>query len=221
LKPQLPSAAIKRAATARPLRRLIATVHFRQALAALGGLLLGLTVFIGLQRLVTPRYSWVTPLDELIPFVPLSWCVYVLFFPFVLLAAACTSTAGFRALRNATGMAFAVALLCFWLFPEGLPRPDLDALEPGFLQQRLSRMWQLDLARNGFPSLHVAVTCLACRALWERPCKGLTAATGLLICLSTLTLKQHTLVDVLGGLFLALVCALATQRQGNAARVSA
>lgn len=203
------------------LQRLIAAANLRQALAAAFALLLGLGAFIGLQRLVTPRYHWVTPLDELIPFVAHSWFLYVLFFPFVLLAAAYASQERFRALRNATGIAFAVGLLCFWLFPEYVPRPDIAALDPGFLQRRLSRMWQLDLACNGFPSLHVTVTCLACRALWRRPCKGLVAMTGLLICLSTLTLKQHTLIDVAGGLLLALACALATQPQGNTARVPA
>ncbi|MGE8414420.1 MAG: phosphatase PAP2 family protein [Pseudomonas sp.] len=203
------------------LLRLIAAANLRQALVAALALLLGLGAFIGLQRLVTPRYNWVTPLDELIPFIAQSWFVYVLFFPFVLLAAAYASQEGFRALRNATGMAFAVGLLCFWLFPEYVPRPDIAVLDHGFLQQRLGRMWQLDLACNGFPSLHVAVTCLACRALWWRPCKVLTAALGLLIGLSILTLKQHSLVDVAGGLLLALACALATQRQGSTARVPA
>ena len=69
------------------LQRLIAAANLRQALAAVFALLLGLGAFMGLQRLVTPRYNWVTPLDELIPFIAQSWFVYVLFFPFVLLAA--------------------------------------------------------------------------------------------------------------------------------------
>lgn len=192
---------------------------YRQALLALLGLLLGLGVFIALEHSITPRYNWVTPLDELIPFISHSWWLYVLFFPFVVLAAAYTSADGFRRLRSATGLALVVALLCFWLFPEFVPRPDIGALDDGFLQQRLSRMWQLDLASNGCPSLHVAVTGLACRALWDHPRRWLTAGVGLLICLSTLTLKQHTLVDVAGGVLLALACALATQRQGSNARV--
>lgn len=206
---------------ASPVRRLILAAHPGQALAAAFALLLGLALFIGLQRLVTPRYNWVTPLDQWIPFVAESWFLYVLFFPFVLLAAAYASPERFRGLRNATGLAFGVALLCFWLFPEVLPRPQLDALDNAFLQQRLSRMWQLDRACNGFPSLHVAVTCLAWWALRGRPHPWLSAASGLLICLSTLTLKQHTLVDVAGGVLLALVCALVTQRQGNHRRVPA
>ncbi|GGJ19396.1 phosphatase PAP2 family protein [Pseudomonas avellanae] len=194
---------------------------YRQALIALLGLLLGLGVFIGLERAVTPRYNWVTPLDELIPFAAHSWWVYVLFFPFVLLAAGYASAERFKAFKTATGIAFGVALLCFWLFPEFIPWPDTGLIDNAFLQQRLSRLWQLDLASNGCPSLHVAVTCLACRALWGLPYRTLIGMTGLLICLSTLTLKQHTLIDVASGVLLALACALATRPQGNNARAQA
>ncbi|POA28588.1 MULTISPECIES: phosphatase PAP2 family protein [unclassified Pseudomonas] len=204
-----------------PLQSLTPSPNYRQALVALLGLLLGLSIFCGLQRVITPRYSWVTPLDEVIPFIAQSWWAYVLFFPFVLLAAAYVSANAFRAFKNATGIAFGVAILCFWLFPEYVPRPDIGSIDNAFLHQRLSRLWQLDLASNGCPSLHVAVTCLACRALWSRHYKWLTGITGLLICLSTLTLKQHTLIDVAGGVLLALACALATQRQGSNARVPA
>lgn len=203
------------------LQRLNRETQYRQALLACLGLLLGLCLFIGLQRLITPRYNWATALDSMIPFVAQSWWLYVLFFPFVLLAAAYASVEAFRAFRNATGIAFVVAILCFWLFPELLPRPDIGSLDSAFLQQRLARMWQLDLPSNGCPSLHVAVTCLACRALWARPCRWLTTIVGLLVCLSTLTLKQHTLIDVAGGVLLALACALATQRQGSIARAPA
>ena len=40
-----------------------------------------------------------------------------------------------------------------------------------------------------------------------------TVAVGLLICASTLTLKQHTVVDVLGGVALAMVSALWVERR--------
>ncbi|WP_025122065.1 MULTISPECIES: phosphatase PAP2 family protein [unclassified Serratia (in: enterobacteria)] len=190
-------------------------LDYRQALAGLLGLLAGLVLFIALEHVTEPRYSWVTPLDKQIPFIAQSWWLYVLFFPFVLLAAAYSSAERFRAFRNATGIAFGVALLCFWLFPESIPRPDIGLVDNAFLQQRLRRLWQLDLASNGCPSLHVAVTCLACRALWDRHYRWLTVCSGLLICLSTLTLKQHTVIDVIGGLLLALICALLTQRQGS------
>lgn len=193
--------------------------NYRQALLALVGMLLGLGIFIALERVITPRYLWVTPLDQQIPFLPLSWWLYVLFFPFVLVAATYAPANAFKAFVRATSLAFGVALLCFWLLPEAVPRPDTRLIENAFVQQRLTRLWQLDLAANGFPSLHVAVTCLACRALWASRYKAWISALGLLICLSTLTVKQHTLVDVAGGALLALACARLTQAQGNSPRV--
>jgi len=193
--------------------------NYRQALLALFGLLAGLSVFIAVQRFITPRYEWVTSLDMMIPFIAQTWWVYVLFFPLVLLAAAYTDTQGFKAFRNATAIAFVLAMLCFWLFPEYVPRPDISSIENTFLHQRLSRLWALDYASNGCPSLHVAVTCLACRALWRHPGRWLVCAAGLLICVSTLTLKQHTVIDVAGGVLLAASCALLTRsravRQGE------
>ncbi len=100
--------------------------NYRQVLTASLGLLLGLGIFICLERAVTPRYNWVTPLDELIPFTAHSWWVYVLFFPFVLFAAAYASVERFKAFRTASGIAFGVALLCFWLFPNSYPGPTPD-----------------------------------------------------------------------------------------------
>ncbi|SHN04767.1 PAP2 superfamily protein [Pseudomonas asturiensis] len=204
-----------------PSRRRPQGPDYRQALLALVGLLSGLSVFIALERFITPRYYWVTSADQWIPFIAHSWWVYVLFFPFVMLAATYASAERFKAFGTATAIAFGVALLCFWLFPEIVPRPDIELVENAFLKQRLSRLWQLDQASNGCPSLHVALTCLACRALWDRPYKGLIAITGLLICASTLTLKQHTVIDVAGGVLLAVACTLLTQRQGSNACASA
>lgn len=185
----------------------------RQALVALLGMLLCLSIFIALERTVTPRYNWVLPLDEWIPFIPVSWCVYVLFFPFVLVAAAYAPAEAFKAFTVAVWFAFIVAVGCFLMLPESLPRPDIGLVDNAFLRQRFARLWQLDQASNGFPSLHVAVTCLACRALWASRYRWLVGGLGVLISLSTLTVKQHTLVDVAGGALLALGCALVTQRQ--------
>jgi hypothetical protein len=143
------------------------------------------------------------------------------FFPFVVLAAAYASVDAFRALRNAAGITYGVAMVCFQPFPEHIPRPDIGSLDNAFLQQRLIRPWQLDFASNGGPSLHLAVTCLAGRALCCVRYRRWVGRTCLMICLSNLTLKRQTLIDVAGSLLLALVCALATQTQGSSARAPA
>ncbi|KEZ06431.1 phosphoesterase [Burkholderia sp. MSh2] len=184
----------------------------RQMLAATFGMAAGLAIFFLLERGVTPRYVFATALDERIPFVAASWFVYVGFFPFVIALAGQARPAAFAAFRDAVLIAFGCGVVCFLLFPEAVPRPDVAEIGNAFVRHRLARMWQLDLAANGFPSLHVAVTCLACRMLAERQRRA-AAAIGLLICVSTLTLKQHTVADVLGGVALAAVSALWVERR--------
>ena len=56
----------------------------RQALIAFGGMAVGLAMFVVIERLVVPRYDFATPADSAIPFVPLTWPIYMLFFPFVI-----------------------------------------------------------------------------------------------------------------------------------------
>lgn len=179
----------------------------RQGWVAVLGMLLALAIFMTIERIVTPRYSFVTPLDRTIPFIPLTWLLYIMFFPLVVVAAACAEPSAFSRFRQAVVLAFMVSIVCFGLFPEIVPRPDPATIGNAFLRQRLARLWMLDLASNGLPSLHVSVTCLTCRMLWRPRYRWLIGLTGLLICASTLTLKQHTVIDVVGGLLLALLCA--------------
>ncbi|WP_231944019.1 phosphatase PAP2 family protein [Burkholderia stabilis] len=153
-----------------------------------------------------------TALDARIPFIAWSWFVYVGFFPFVIALAAYARPPAFAAFKEAVLIAFVLGVVCFLLFPEAVPRPDVAEIGNAFVRHRLARMWQLDLAANGFPSLHVAVTCVACRMLTDRRRIAATAI-GLLICASTLTLKQHTVADVLGGVALATVSALWVERR--------
>ncbi|HDR9505800.1 inositol phosphorylceramide synthase [Burkholderia cepacia] len=184
----------------------------RQMLAATFGMTAGLAIFILLERSVTPRYVFATPIDARIPFIAWSWFVYVGFFPFVIALAAYARPPAFAAFKEAVLIAFVLGVVCFMLFPEAVPRPDVAEIGNTFVRDRLARMWQLDLAANGFPSLHVAVTCLACRMLTDR--RWIAAvAIGVLICASTLTLKQHTVADVLGGVALATVSALWVERR--------
>ena len=68
----------------------------------------------------------------------------------------------------------------------------------------------MDTNTNVFPSAHVVGAIGAALAVWDwqRPGRHrgaviLTAILAVLICLSTELIKQHALLDVLGGLILA------------------
>ncbi|MDR0480725.1 MAG: phosphatase PAP2 family protein [Gallionellaceae bacterium] len=187
--------------------------NIRQAALATLAFAVGLALFLLLERGVTPRYSLALPVDRSIPFLAWSWFVYMGFFPFVIALVAYAQPQAFSAFRQALRIALVIGIACFLLFPEAIPRPDLAGISNEFMRHRFDHMWQLDLAENGFPSLHVVVTCLACRMLPARRHRALASVIGMLICASTLTIKQHTVADVAGGVLLAMACAYWVERR--------
>jgi membrane-associated phospholipid phosphatase len=105
-----------------------------------------------------------------------------------------------------------LGLLIFYFWPTAVPaftRP------PG---TGLALLEGVDTAGNAFPSLHVAIAVFS--ALWlDRQLRGVAAGRGWLIaswlwCLvitySTLATKQHVVLDVLAGVVLGVLGALAS-----------
>lgn len=176
---------------------------WRQAAWTACALVAGLVLYLALERAIAPRYDFSGAVDARIPFLPWTWCVYVAYFPFVVAAAAGAERARFDVCAQQMVCAFVIAMGCFMLWPEVLVRPPVEGIENAFLRQRIARLWWLDAPANGFPSLHVALTCLACRWPAARRWRRVFTAAAVPIVLSTLTLKQHTVADVLGGLVLA------------------
>jgi membrane-associated phospholipid phosphatase len=96
-------------------------------------------------------------------------------------------------------------LLCFYLVPTAVPRPDLIvdlAQHPTF-----AMLQGVDAAGNACPSMHVAGALFS--AIWIHRLlrdmgapalmRLLNAAWLLLIVYSTLAIKQHVVFDVIGG----------------------
>ncbi len=145
-----------------------------------------------------PPTVWVSPLDRLVPWLPLSVAVYLSLGPFTLLAAWCADAASYRRLLRAALVAMAVAYAVFLampMTPVAGPLPD-DATGRA-LYRALRRA---DQGYNSLPSLHVAYVgvVLACR-----PWPWWAWAWGAAIAAATLTTRQHVMLDVLGGALLA------------------
>nr|ALV85540.1 PAP2 superfamily protein [uncultured bacterium pA1] len=110
----------------------------------------------------------------------------------------------FRRLAAAFTATVIIGGLSFIVLPLAAPRPaDVsDGLWSGLIRLTYS----IDATRNLFPSLHVAISFLTAFALgrfrprWRAPML-LWAA---LIAASTLFVRQHYAIDVLGGLVLAV-----------------
>jgi fatty acid desaturase/membrane-associated phospholipid phosphatase len=163
-----------------------------------------LVIYQWLNRALEPRFDFWLPLDGWIPFWPATWVVYASFYLLLPLAA-------FWARPGTYGRTLAAVLtanVCCWvgfaLFPAHYPRPSLDGVSPAWLHDALAAMWTDDLPGNTLPSIHVTTALLVALRLRDARGGPLWLAWGAAIAVSTLTVKQHFVADVVAGVVLAL-----------------
>jgi membrane-associated phospholipid phosphatase len=150
-----------------------------------------------------------TSLDDAIPFWPWTvWC-YLPFYAGIFVMA--IGGIRRRALFNGAARGVIVVMLIgaagHLLVAAEYPRPHV---QPPYASASLAFVaWvqQIDAPGCVFPSLHVAqTTMLASLLLLDRPVLGKVALTmATLLALSTLTIKQHFVADVVSGYALAFV----------------
>lgn len=152
--------------------------------------------------------------DEKIPFVEWTVLVYVLWFPLiVLLPLALYAAEPMAYARYFTAMALEiiVSVVCYLVYPTTFTRPVPSDTWAG----RLMKMVYSGSFRgvNCAPSLHCSSCYLA--IISAITCAGMPLMLRLLIIaiaggivISTMTTKQHTLLDALTAIPVALVCCL-------------
>lgn len=151
-------------------------------------------------------------LDDLIPFNEWFVLPYVLWFPFVggmVVYTFLRDGAAFRRLMAFIMLTYSAALLAFFLFPTCQHlRPVLFA-HRNLLTELTASIYANDTSTNVCPSIHVIgslAVWLAARDMEELPAvvrRGIIPVTALLICASTVFLKQHSALDVLAAI---MVC---------------
>ena len=148
-------------------------------------------------------------LDTIIPFVPWTVIIYIGWYVFWGVNYGLCAAQGVKD-RNrffcADIIAKAVCLVVFLIFPTTNIRPNVTNSD--VFEKLMRLVYRLDSPDNLFPSIHCIVSWLCwvgIRGIKEIPFTyrifSLLAAVA--ICLSTLTTKQHVIVDVIGGIALA------------------
>lgn len=164
-------------------------------------------VYLGTKLLMqgVPHYNLESGLDLRIPFLPWTVCIYTGAFLYWFIAVV-VILRGERenALRFlcAHMVSLVTALVFFLLLPTTNTRPVLTG--GGFFEWCMGLIYALDTPDNLFPSLHCELSWLCWRSLTRvkgvsKFWKGLALVFTLLVFASTLTTKQHILIDVLGG----------------------
>ena len=174
-------------------------------------LLSNLIAFQG-SRLFTQNshhYTLSLPVDAAIPFLPWTISIYVGCFLFWLIlyrliARLPRQKADRFFCANLLGKA--ISFTVFVLFPTTMSRPEVNGMTVWDTFMRF--LYWIDAPDNLFPSLHCMIAWLCwvgSRGNRRVPLPWRIAALlmAVAVCLSTLTIRQHVLMDVVGGILLS------------------
>lgn len=190
--------------------------YMRERVIVTAGLIaLFLVGYFGIGHSIEPLRArdWAFSFDERIPFISHSVWIYLLVFPAALMplfVVRCPRL--FRRTALAYLSVMAVSFICFRIFPvtsTGLRAPSelLELSHPS--DWAVSVLYSLDPPFNLFPSLHLSIASLAAFSAFKaNRVFGIAALISVgFIGVSVCTVKQHILLDVLGGLALAALVA--------------
>jgi len=158
------------------------------------------------------HYDIESPLDRLIPLWTPSAAVYLgcyLFWMVNYVMMARQEKQDMCRFFAADLLSRLVCFVIFLAFPTTNTRP---VIEPeGFWNRVMLLVYQVVAADNLFPSIHCLVSwfCyIGLRGRREIPkwYRGVSCLLAVAVCISTLTTKQHVIVDVIGGILLAEAC---------------
>jgi membrane-associated phospholipid phosphatase len=172
-----------------------------------------LFVYFLIQGYVSNEYNFLTPFDTAFPFMPEFVWIYQSLLPVIALTMVLLVKSK-RLFFNTfwSCLVATVVIHLFWLvFPSFYPRPEIDpvTLSEAFVQ--LS--YEIDNSSNTFPSGHVAFSWImylgARKSELAKKTSGLSnlyLLWALGVSLSTLAIKMHYVIDVIGGLAIASFC---------------
>ncbi|MFZ3130625.1 MAG: phosphatase PAP2 family protein [Desulfosporosinus sp.] len=153
-------------------------------------------------------YMLVTVFDKSIPFKPLFIVPYIAWFGLIFVALILFMSQDFKLYIFSIIsiiLGLLISFIIFSLFQTTVPRPEI--LGNNISSQLTRFIYTVDNPFNAFPSIHVLTSCiifLGCQHTKGHFPKISLVLQGetILVILATLFLKQHTLLDVLGGLLL-------------------
>ncbi len=165
------------------------------------------------------HYNIESPLDRLVPFWPPSVLIYLGCYLFWAVNYVLIARQGKKEVCQfftADFLSRMVCLVFFLVFPTTNIRPELA--QDGLWNWLMGFVYSVDAADNLFPSIHCLVSwfCyIGIRGKKEIPAwyRGASCVMAVLVCISTLTTKQHVLVDVFGGVALAELCFVIGKRE--------
>jgi membrane-associated phospholipid phosphatase len=172
--------------------------------------------FTALESSSRPVHIIHCALDDYIPFCRFAVVPYLLWFawiPIVMLLFVHRAREEYWRLFYTFAIGTSLGLLIYTIFPNGVAlrtwHPEQD-----IFTRAVRMIYQMDTSTNVCPSMHVFVTVILALAVFDSQVlqskwfRGLTLIMSVAICASTVLLDQHSMIDVLMGLLLAVFCYL-------------
>lgn len=145
-------------------------------------------------------------LDDYIPFKEIFIIPYLIWYFYIILTCIYmffrSERGEFYRFAIALTGGMTVAMIIFWIYPSCVDmRPVIE--DTNLLTHLILALHAIDTSTNVCPSIHVFNSVVACVALWRNPYlhnRKIFQFTNILlcvlICLSTVFLKQHSVLDI-------------------------
>ena len=193
---------------------LLTTERFRHLLLSLYWVFFGLAFYLAEQVFVPHRWHVMhCALDDVIPFCEWFVIPYVFWFVYMVgmhVYTAFFDVAAFKKLMAFIIITYSAALLLFLVFPTTQHLRPAIFPRDNVLCRFMGYFYEMDTSTNVCPSLHVVGSMAVMFAAWDTPrfqtrkWKIAFGVTTFFICISTMFLKQHSVVDVVVGLLFSL-----------------
>ena len=179
-----------------------------------------LLLFFWVEKAVPTEGYWVSylPIDDSIPFLEGFAVFYFVWYAMLGtlgLHLLFFNADGFRRYMIYIGISFSVAMLFCLFFPNGQDlRPDLEALgRDNIFIRMMAAIYAADTNTNVLPSVHVIGAFAVLFGAWNDPAVrslrwaiSVTAVLTILVSLSTVFVKQHSLLDALVAIPYCFLC---------------
>lgn len=157
------------------------------------------------------------PLDDIIPFCEYFIIPYYLWFPYI----ACSVAAfvfldkekkDFTKLCMILGIGMTFFLLFSYLYPNAINLRPTSIKQDNLFVSLTRGIYKADTSTNVFPSIHCFNSLAVCAAIWHNSLLRkhllvpiLSTLLTLTIILSTMFVKQHSLIDVIGAFVMFVI----------------
>lgn len=157
------------------------------------------------------HHTLITVIDESTPIIPSFAIIYLGCYLFWVLNYALTGRSGKQYFYNFVAnifIGYIISGFIFCVFPTYIDRPSLNAIPDSLGKLCMTYVYNTDTPVNLFPSMHCQISWYCYLAVRNQKSiskwyQYFSLIIALLVCISTVVIKQHYFVDIIAGVVIA------------------